>query len=68
MGMEILALIGLREAVIIYLIILALFLISMLFAKPTEKAQKSSPVILVIFILISVLFVSYLLLNLLNII
>ncbi len=66
--MEILALIGLREAVIIYLIILALFLISMLFAKPTEKAQKSSPVILVIFILISVLFVSYLLLNLLNII
>lgn len=68
MGMEILALIGLREAVIIYLIILALFLISMLFAKPTEKTQKSSPVILVIFILISVLFVSYLLLTLLNII
>ncbi len=62
--MDWLNVIGLREAVIIYGIILGLFLVSMLSAQPKDKPKKLSPVILVVFIAASTVFVVFVLLNL----
>jgi hypothetical protein len=65
--MDRLSVIGLRESIIIYLIVLALFLVSMFSAQPRDKTRNASPGSLVVFILVSGVFVTFVLLNLLNI-
>jgi hypothetical protein len=57
--MELLDAIGLREAVLIYLVITALLVISMLSAKPTDKPMRASPGSLLFFLFITVLLVVY---------
>ena len=61
--MEILDLIGLREAILIYLIITVLLVISMLSAKPTDKPRKASTGSLLFFIFVTILLVAYILLR-----
>ncbi len=66
--MDRLSLIGMREAIIIYLIVLVLFLVSMFSAQPRDKTRNTSPGSLIMFIIVSAVFVTYILSSLLNII
>lgn len=62
--MKIMDLIGVWEAIIIYLIVVSLLFISMLFAKPTDKPKKGSMGSLLLFALTTALLVAYILIRL----